>query len=252
MNQSILDHPLISERYFYPRAEKFENPYWVDCGDARLSCSYHQMFKDSKTVVFFHGNGEIVSDYFDFFLPVFEQMGLNLFLAEYRGYSMSSGIPALKTMLEDVEKIIKSTGQPPEKLILFGRSIGSLYAVHGAHLFPNIAGLIIESGVAVLLERVLMRIQPDEIGVTIDDLQNAVNLHFNHREKLSHFKGSTLVMHSLNDSLVHSAHGKKLFEWAPNPKSIKIFDDGDHNDIMAVNFQEYFQLVYRFISGEEV
>jgi alpha-beta hydrolase superfamily lysophospholipase len=249
MNESILDHPLLNERYFFPRKESFENPFWVDCGDAKLSCFYQSNHPGAKTVIFFHGNGEIVPDYFDMFLPVFDQMGFNLFLAEYRGYSMSTGVPGMKAMANDVGKIIDAIGLPPEKLVLFGRSIGSIYAAHGVSLFPRIAGLIIESGVAVLLERVLMRIQPQELGILLDELQKVVEKEFNHREKLAGYKGATLVMHALHDSMVNCAHGKKLYDWAPEPKTLKLFDQGDHNDIMSANFQEYFQVVYQFISG---
>jgi alpha-beta hydrolase superfamily lysophospholipase len=248
MTQSILDHQLVSERYFFPRREEFKDPFWVDCGDVRLSCFYQHKYPDSKTIVFFHGNGEIVPDYLELFVPVFDQMGYNLFLAEYRGYSMSTGIPAMAAMLGDVEHIIKATGQPPEKLVLFGRSIGSLYVVHGVHRFPNIAGLIIESGIAVILERVLMRVHPQELGILLDQLQEAANKDFNHQEKLLNYKGSILILHAEHDSLVHHAHGKKLYEWAPEPKQLRVFEKGDHNDIMAVNAEEYFRLIYQFLS----
>ena len=248
MTPSILDHPLVTERYFFPRKEKFKDPFWVDCGEVKLSCYYQPKYPGSKTIVFFHGNGEIVADYLELFGPVFDQMRMNLFLAEYRGYSMSSGVPALAAMLGDVERIIKATGQPPEKLVLFGRSIGSLYAVHGVYLFPGIAGLIIESGIAVILERVLLRVHPQELGIPLDQLQQAVDNDFNHQDKLVNFKGSTLVLHAEHDSLVHHAHGKKLYEWAPEPKQIRIFEKGDHNDIMALNAEEYFRLIYQFLS----
>lgn len=248
MTQSILDHPLVSERYFFPRREGFKDPFWVDCREVKLSCYYHQKYPESKTIVFFHGNGEIVADYLDIFVPVFDQMGYNLFLAEYRGYSMSTGVPALAAMLGDVAHIINAIGLPQEELVLFGRSIGSLYAVHGVSKFPNIAGLIIESGIAVILERVLMRIQPQELGVLLDQMQKAADGDFNHQKKLAHFNGSTLVLHSEHDSLVHHAHGKKLYDWAPEPKQIRVFEKGDHNDIMAVNAEEYFSLIYQFLS----
>jgi alpha-beta hydrolase superfamily lysophospholipase len=248
MTPSIFDQPLVSERYFFPRREEFADPFWVDCGDAKLSCCYRQKYPDSKTIVFFHGNGEIVPDYLELFGPVFDQMKMNLFLAEYRGYGMSTGVPALAAMLGDVEHIIKATKQPPEQVVLFGRSIGSLYAVHGVYLFPNIAGLIIESGIAVILERILMRVHPQELGIPMAQLQQAANNDFNHQEKLIDYKGSTLVLHAEHDSLVHHAHGKKLYEWAPEPKQIRIFEKGDHNNIMAVNAEEYFRLIYQFIS----
>ena len=249
MTESILDHPLVTERYFFPRRQEFRDPFWVESGEMKLSCYYRCTYPEAKTVIFFHGNGEIVADYLELFVPVFEQLGFNLFLAEYRGYGMSTGVPALAGMLADVEHIIKATGQPPEKLVLFGRSIGSLYAVHGVYRFPTIAGLIIESGIAVILERVLMRVNPQELGILLDKLQEATDRDFNHQEKLAGYKGSTLVLHARHDSLVHVAHGKKLYDWAPEPKQIKIFESGDHNDIMAANAEEYFRLIYHFISG---
>lgn len=249
MSESILDHELISARYFYPRREEFAEPFWVDCGDVKLSCYYRQTAPDAKTVIYFHGNGEEVSDYLEFFVPIFGQMGFNLLLAEYRGYAMSTGEPALAAMLGDVGKIIEAVGQPPEKIVLYGRSIGSLYAVHGASLFPNISGLILESGIAVLLERLLMRIQPHELGVTLEQMEKAVEKDFDHQKKLAGFEGSTLVMHAEHDNLVHCSHGKKLYDWAPEPKNLKLFEKGDHNDIFYVNMDEYFKLIYLFLTG---
>ena len=104
-------------------------------------------------MVYFHGNGEVVADYLPSFAQWFNRAGYNLLLAEYRGYGMSSGIPALAGMLDDVVPILDSLGRPDEKLVLFGRSIGSLYAIHGVGQRPKIGGLIIESGVADLAQR---------------------------------------------------------------------------------------------------
>lgn len=247
--KSILDHQMLTERYFFPRRQELEKPFWVKNGDIPISCYYHEVNPDARTVIYFHGNGEIVADYLEFFVPVFEQMGLNLLLAEYRGYCMSGGEPALAAMLDDVEPIINAVGSAHDRIILFGRSIGSLYAIHGASVCPGIGGLILESGIAVMMERILMRVHPQDLGVTMDELQEAVDKDFNHQKKLSMYKGSTLVMHCQNDSMVHHAHGKKLYDWAPEPKSIKLFEKGDHNDIFHVNGQEYFALIYQFISG---
>ncbi|MCP4147670.1 MAG: alpha/beta hydrolase [bacterium] len=249
MTQSILDHQVVSERYFFPRKENFENPFMVDCGDAQLGCYYHKVDPDAKTVVFFHGNGEVVADYMQLYIPAFEQMGYNCFLAEYRGYGMSTGTPGLAKMLPDVEHIIKATGTPLDKLILFGRSVGSIYVLEGIRRFPEIAGLIIESGIADMLERVLMRVHPDELGISMEQLRDEVDKELNHQTKLEDYKGSTLILHAQFDSLVNYSHGQRLFSWAPEPRNLKIFDEGDHNDIMVVNFEEYFKLIFEFISG---
>lgn len=248
MKQTILDHPILSERYFFPRHESLATPFWVENGPVRLSCYYQPKFPNAKTVIYFHGNGEVVGDYLETFVPVFEQMGVNLFLAEYRAYQMSGGEPGLVSLLADVAPIIQATGQPLEKIVLFGRSIGSLYALHGASLFPQIPGLILESAIGILLERVLMRAQPEELDTTLTELQNEVNHYFNHQEKLSLFQGASLIMHAEHDSMVHNRHAKALYQWAPEPKMLKLFPQGDHNDIFYVNAQEYFQLIYQFIS----
>ncbi len=247
--QSILDHPIISSRYFFPRRVEVPEPFWVENGPVRLSCYYHHPHAEGKTIIFFHGNGEVVSDYLELYIPAFDQWGYNCLLAEYRGYAMSSGTPALAAMLEDVRAVIDATGQPLDKLVLFGRSIGSLYAVHGVSMFPDIAGLIIESGISDILERVLLRVRPEEMGSAMIALEEETKRVFNHQEKLAGFKGSTLVLHAENDSLVNVRHGRRLYDWAPERKKIHIFPRGDHNDILMANIEEYLQLLYQFLSS---
>ncbi|MCB0214465.1 MAG: alpha/beta hydrolase [Anaerolineae bacterium] len=248
MTNAILNHPLISQRYFFPSKVNLPHPFWVDGDGAKLACYYHRPFPNAKTIVHFHGNGEVVGDYLSDFVPAVEQLGYNCFLAEYRGYGMSTGIPALETMLNDAERIITATGQPPEQLILLGRSVGSIYAIHAASHFPNIAGLIIESGIADPLERLLLRVTPQELGVSYALLQTAVEQSLNHQAKLARYKGSTLIMHTRHDGLVDVSHGERLYAWANQPKAIQIFERGNHNSILFANYQTYFQTIQKFVA----
>jgi len=97
---TILDHPIVSSRYFFPRMDPIPDPYWVDAVDgSKLACYYQAVHPDAKTVVYFHGNGEVVADYLPDFPEWIARAGYNLFLAEYRGYGMSTGNPALAGML---------------------------------------------------------------------------------------------------------------------------------------------------------
>jgi hypothetical protein len=178
-----------------------------------------------------------------------EGMGFNCFLAEFRGYGMSTGMPALGKMLCDVEKIIRAIDQPPENLVLFGRSVGSIHAIHGISLFPRVAGLIIESGIADPLERLLLRVDPSELGVTLPEMEAAVAAELNHQEKLASYKGPSLIMHTRHDGLVDVSHGQRIYDWVGGPKTLKIFPQGNHNNIMFVNAREYFTLLQSFVSG---
>ena len=94
---SLLDHHLISERYFFPRAEAPAEPFWVDCADGtRLACAYHETDPAAPTVVHFHGNGEVVADYLDGFPGLIDRMGCNCFFAEFRGYGGSTGTSTVR------------------------------------------------------------------------------------------------------------------------------------------------------------
>jgi len=246
---SILDHPLISERYFFPRDGYFKDPFWVDCGDAQLACSYHEIDPAAKTLVHFHGNGEIVDDWQGDFVTLIQQMGCNVLLAELRGYGQSTGQPQLGKMLEDVVPTIEALQRPASDLIFFGRSVGSIFAIEAAAKFPQAAGLILESGVADVLERLLLRVNPHELEVSAAELEAEADRSLNHQRKMGSYPGPVLVMHTQNDGLVDVSHGQRLFDWAPGKKKLKIFPQGTHNDIMYVNAREYFALLGEFIAS---
>ncbi len=252
MGSSILDHPLISQRYFFPRRFPPPRPFWVDCGDdVRLACHLlaPHADDDALTIVHFHGNGEIVADYLGGEEERFTGLGLNLFLSEYRGYGGSSGVPLLGTMLDDVPRIIEALGLPEQRLLLFGRSVGSIYAIRAAHCFPKVAGLVIESGIAEPLERLLLRVRPDELGVDIDELRQVCTERLDHRRILTGFHRPLLVLHTRHDGLVDCDNARRLHEWAAGPKRLRIFEQGDHNSIMLFNQAEYFAEVENFCTS---
>ncbi|MDD2366738.1 MAG: alpha/beta hydrolase [Desulfuromonadaceae bacterium] len=249
MTDLILDHPTLTARYFYPWPNRFDDPFYVQGDGFRLGCHNRHISDDLPTIIHFHGNGETVADYLGDFEDRITDLGANLLLAEYRGYGMSDGEPGLAAMLDDVRLITEASGVPPEKIIFFGRSLGSLYAVHGVFLYPQAAGLIVESGLAEPLERILVRIEPQHIGATMDSLKEAVARHLNQKRKIASFQGRLLILHTQNDDLVSVSHAENLYEWAQEPKELLIFERGDHNDIMAVNTESYFRAVARFLSA---
>lgn len=244
----VLDDPTLNRRYFFPRPGKFRNPTWVDVGDAELACSYNQVDGADLTVVHFHGNGEVVRDWLEEGMAErFAPLRCNLLLAEYRGYGMSTGVPSLGRMLDDVERVIAQADLPPEQLILFGRSVGSIFAIHAAARFPQIAGLILESAIADPLERLLLRLDPDELGLTPEAFAAAVLERLDHRKKMAAYRGPVLVLHTRFDDLVPVTHGELLAEWAGGPVTTRIFERGHHNTILAENAVEYFEAIGDFL-----
>lgn len=249
---NILDHPIISERYFFPRKASIPAPFWVDCDGARLGCSYHETDAEALTLVHFHGNGEIVSDYLEGFPELIARMGCNCFLAEFRGYGSSTGTPQLGKMLLDVQPTIDALGKPPEKLVLFGRSVGSLFATKALENFPQVAGLVLESAIANPLERLLLRVHPGELATSQKSLEEAVEEQINIRKALHSFPGPVLIMHTRHDGLIDVNHAEQLAAWCQGPVHLEIFPQGNHNDIMFRNGPRYFSLLNQFLAGIKV
>ena len=100
----ILNHPLISQRYFFPRHVSLSDPTWIESNEERLACWFYKIHPSPHpTLVHFHGNGEVVADWIDFFQSLAKQLGINLLLVEYRGYGESTGRPQLVSQLDDLK-----------------------------------------------------------------------------------------------------------------------------------------------------
>lgn len=244
--EPLLDHDLISSRYFFPRRAALPGAWRVAMPDGvELACYHHRPHADALTVLHFHGNGEVVADHLSDLVPALERLGLNTLLVEYRGYGTSTGVPALSQMLDDVDAVINASGIAPDRLIAFGRSVGSLYALHAAHRFPQLAGLIIESGIADVHERIALRVTPEELGCTPAALTEAMTRRFDHEAKLRGYPGPLLILHTKHDHIVHVRHAKALASWSPGC-AIELFDAGDHNSIFWYNARAYMEAIERF------
>lgn len=119
-------------------------------------------------VVFFHGNGESVTNYpFDNAMVThFRRIHWDVVLPEYRGYhpNMTSR-PAQQqpnNLGPDVEVILRHVASKPEggPIVVYGRSIGSLAAAEAMVRVPDlVSAVIVESGFSRsgLLARVMKR-----------------------------------------------------------------------------------------------
>jgi esterase/lipase len=52
-------------------------------------------------------------------------------------------------------------------------------------------------------------------------------------------------MHALNDDLIPCTQALQLYHWANQPKELLMFERGNHNNILAVNADTYFEAVGR-------
>ena len=249
----LLNAPEVSRIAFWPRGRSIAEPCRVACDGAELHCYYHEYSSDAGTVVFFHGNGEVVADYAETLPRIFERVGCNTFLVEYRGYGGSSGDPGLGHLLADCEPILARIPGPRERLIFFGRSLGCLQAVHAAWLVPNALGLILESGLDDLFEFILTRFESD-LGNPFspeqcDSLEREILACCNIQSHIERFRGNSVVAYSALDFFNRQAASKQLYSWLRGPKRLLSSHTADHNSLLRENISVYCRCIHEMLTG---
>jgi len=243
----ILDHPLVSQSVFFPRPTDVEPSFSVDVGGASVACYLAGPFPDAGTVLHFHGNGELASEYATRHAERFVGRGVNVCFTEYRGYGLSSGVPKLVTMQGDGEKIVEALGIPPDRLVAFGRSLGSVYAIELAARMPQIRGLVLESAIANVLEDWQLTDEIKQLGQTESALLREVEMHFDLQQKLKNYRGHVLVLHTRNDQSLDRTHADRLYAWSGSSnKRLVVFPDGGHNTIFSANAPRYLSELNEF------
>ena len=248
--RSVLDHPTLSRRYFSPRRKAPPDIFWVDCKEARLACAYVAPHPGALTLVHFHGNGEVVADCLPELAADLTALGVNVLFVEYRGYGASSGEPGLARILDDVPAIVKALPVAPGQLVAFGRSLGSFYAIELVHRFPEAAGLIIERWIADPLERILLRVRPEDVDTTAPELAAEVRARLDPQAKLQAYAGPVLVLHAKEDSMVDASHAVRNASYARRA-ILRLLPEGDHNSIFEDNREEYLVAVAQFLKEIE-
>ncbi len=205
--------------------------------------------QEDPVILFFHGNGEVVSDY-DEIGPSYTSLGLNFLITDYRGYGWSEGSPTASNMISDGHTIYKETlkwlqaNNYNGPVIIMGRSLGSVNAIELAKFYnEDISGLVIESGFAETLP--LARI----LGLDVDSIKMTEDQGFNNMVKIESVTKPTFILHGQNDELIHVSQAEKLqAACGARSKELQIVPGANHNSLIAVGGIIYFQVIKNFIN----
>jgi pimeloyl-ACP methyl ester carboxylesterase len=253
MDYSLIDHPSILRFIFYPRKDFTFCPkngfdLSVEVGEgASIFCRFYMGHREWPWILFFHGNGEVVSDY-DEISPFYHQKELNLVVADYRGYGVSSGIPTLTDLAQDAHAIFKRVKEEISIKNLFkdlwvmGRSLGSISALELAyHYQKEMRGLIIESGFPSVV-RIMTHLGVPAHGMDLENLDQEC------LERIQKIFVPTLIIHGEQDWLVPLENAKDIYQHlGTKEKELLVIPSATHNDIMFVGLQGYFNSLRQFI-----
>lgn len=254
---SVFDIPEVLNVLFHPRSEtpplepngpSLDIMFDVDV-DARIGSRFHTAGKQDPILLFFHGNGEIASDYDDL-APMYTQMGVNFLVFDYRGYGQSTGHPTVAHMMADCRLLFeKALNYLRDKgyhgpVIIMGRSLGSASALEIASAFQDkIDALIIESGFAYIMPLLNL------LGLyrTIPGISEEAGPE-NH-EKIKTIGVPTLVIHAEYDHIIPFSDGQTLYDNSgSNDKSLLEIKGADHNTIFYSGLEAYMRAVFQLVN----
>ncbi|WP_416676594.1 alpha/beta hydrolase [Egbenema bharatensis] len=177
----------------------------------------------------------------------FYQMGFSVLLMDYRGYGLSEGgFPNEEQVYKDTEVMWSYLTQerqiPPDRIFVYGHSLGGAIAIELATRHPEMAGLIIDGSFSSL--RDMVNLNPSLRLFPIDWL---LTQEFNSIQKVPELQSPVLFIHGLADTTVPPSMSQKLYAAAPDPKQLYLVPEAGHNNVAEVAGAEYLQTVQSFV-----
>lgn len=193
----------------------------------------HSDIREPKTVLFMHGNAGNISHRMET-LKIYNRLGLNLLMFDYRGFGISTGKPSELGTYIDAETawqyLIDERKLEPEDIIIAGRSLGGGVAAELAtKTFP--AMLILESTFTSMTE-VSAKHYPFMPTSLI------VKHEYETNSKLKDILCPIIFIHSKNDEVIPYEHSKRNFATANEPKQF-IELQGGHGNGFLLSKQTY-------------
>jgi len=196
------------------------------------------------TVLLSHGNAGNISHRLDRTLFLQTRLGASVLLYDYRGYGRSEGSPDEPGTYRDARAayryLVERRRVPPERLVLFGESLGSAVSLDLALAHP---------AAALILEAPFTSVPAMARTTIFFPLAPFVRTRYDNLEKVGRLQMPLLVLQGDHDEVVPFAQGRRLFEAAPGPKRFFAIPGAGHNDAFLVGGDAYWQTIADFLAG---
>lgn len=188
--------------------------------------AWHVPAKGNKpTILYFHGNGANAANR----APKIETIrasGFGVLYLNNRGYGGSSGRPTEENNVADAiaaYDYLSQVGEPADKIVAYGESLGSGQAVRLAAKRP-VAAVVLEAPLTSTVDvaRTVYFWLP--IGLLLTD-------KYNNERNISSVTAPVLILHGEQDEVIPVEMGWRIYRAANEPKRIELFPQGSHSDL---------------------
>jgi len=216
--------------YFATRDNKKINGWFIPAKDAKY------------TILFFHGNAGNISHRLDK-IKIFHDLGLNIFIIDYRGYGKSEGSPSEAGLYLDAKAaysyLVDNCKMKSSSIILYGESLGGAIALELATKVN--ASAVITEETFTSMRDIAKDIYPFLPSFFVSD-------RFNSLSRIEKVSIPKLIIHSKDDKMIPFSNAQKLYDKAKEPKALAAIN-GSHNDAFIESEKNYKNYIREFIKG---
>ncbi|WP_414527038.1 alpha/beta hydrolase [Nodularia chucula] len=205
---------------------------------------------DGNVLLYLHGNAINIGANMGHAYRL-HKLEFSVLLIDYRGYGRSSGeFPNEKRVYQDAaiawNHLVSDKQIPPDKIFIYGHSMGGAIAIDLAIQNPEARGLIVESSFSSIQEMIAYK-----NAFRIFPVNLILNQRFDSIQKVPDLKMPVLFIHGTADTTVPSFMSQKLYHAAPEPKKLFLVPGAEHNNTATVGGEEYLELVKSFVQLAE-
>lgn len=193
-------------------------------------------------LLFSHGNAGNISGR----LPVADELvrrGSAVLMYDYRGYGRSPGEPGEAGLYADAEAALDALvhrAGGPDRVVLYGRSLGGAVSWEMADRHPEIAGIITDCSFTSVPDMAARLIPLPFIGAL-------VRTRMDNRAKVGRVDLPKLLLHGTNDELIPFTMGEELHRNAREPVRFVPLEGAGHNDTTVVDPATYYGAIDAFL-----
>ena len=214
---------------------------WLDTSEGQVETWYLAPLGAEQTApaplcIIAHGNADLIERWLPSTLGL-RRMGIGVLLVEYPGYGRSEGSPSYdairETMLLAYDTIIRHPQVDPERILLFGHSLGGGAVSILAAERPT-SGLILYSTFTSVQALATEQWLP---GIAVRDA-------FNPLAVVKNYPHPVLVIHGTRDRTIPYHHGVDLHAAAPQGEFISLACG--HNDCVD-DWNDFWRDLHPFL-----
>jgi fermentation-respiration switch protein FrsA (DUF1100 family) len=165
------------------------------------------------------------------------ELGVDVFLFDYRGFGRSEGSPSEEGTYRDAiaahHYLVGERGIASERVILFGESLGAAVAIE-LSLRERARALVLEAPFASIAE--MTRVAYPFLAPFIA----LVRTRYDNLKKIPEVDLPLLIFHGRRDPVVPFEQGEALFRAAREPKVFVAVENGGHADAFVAGGEVYW------------